>query len=52
MNKHYPVIIEQDKDGIFIVECPNGLLLKIIRYDLEMDVQIFSENEPCRASLE
>jgi predicted RNase H-like HicB family nuclease len=22
MNKHYPVIIEQDRDGIFIVECP------------------------------
>ncbi len=22
MKKHYPVIIEQDKDGIFIVECP------------------------------
>jgi len=22
MKRHYPVIIEQDKDGIFIVECP------------------------------
>jgi predicted RNase H-like HicB family nuclease len=22
MKKHYPVIIEQDKDGVFIVECP------------------------------
>jgi predicted RNase H-like HicB family nuclease len=22
MKKHYPVIIEQDSDGIFIVECP------------------------------
>jgi predicted RNase H-like HicB family nuclease len=22
MNKHYPVIIEQDRDGVFIVECP------------------------------
>ena len=22
MKKHYPVIIEQDNDGIFIVECP------------------------------
>jgi predicted RNase H-like HicB family nuclease len=22
MNRHFPVIIEQDKDGVFIVECP------------------------------
>ncbi len=22
MKKHFPVIIEQDKDGIYIVECP------------------------------
>ena len=22
MKKHYPVIIEQDQDGIFLVECP------------------------------
>ena len=22
MTKHYPVIIEQDKDGVYIVECP------------------------------
>lgn len=22
MKKHYPVIIEQDKDGVYIVECP------------------------------
>ena len=22
MKKHFPIIIEQDKDGIFIVECP------------------------------
>ena len=22
MKKHYPIIIEQDQDGIFIVECP------------------------------
>ncbi len=22
MKKHYPVIIEQDSDGIFLVECP------------------------------
>ena len=22
MKKHYPVIIEQDNDGVFIVECP------------------------------
>lgn len=22
MKKHYPVVIEQDKDGVFIVECP------------------------------
>lgn len=22
MSRHYPVIIEQDKDGVFIVECP------------------------------
>jgi predicted RNase H-like HicB family nuclease len=22
MTKHYPVIIEQDEDGVFIVECP------------------------------
>ena len=23
MIKHYPVIIEQDRDGVFIVECPS-----------------------------
>lgn len=23
MKKHYPVIIEQDNEGVFIVECPN-----------------------------
>ena len=22
MSRHFPVIIEQDKDGVFIVECP------------------------------
>lgn len=22
MKKHFPVIIEQDEDGVFIVECP------------------------------
>ena len=22
MKKHYPVVIEQDKDGVFIIECP------------------------------
>jgi predicted RNase H-like HicB family nuclease len=22
MNRHFPVIIEQDNDGVFIVECP------------------------------
>jgi predicted RNase H-like HicB family nuclease len=22
MGRHFPVIIEQDKDGVFIVECP------------------------------
>lgn len=23
MRKHFPVIIEQDSDGVFIVECPS-----------------------------
>lgn len=22
MNRHFPVIIEQDTDGVFVVECP------------------------------
>ena len=22
MKRHYPIIIEQDKDGVYIVECP------------------------------
>jgi predicted RNase H-like HicB family nuclease len=22
MKKHFPIIIEQDKDGVYIVECP------------------------------
>jgi len=22
MKKHFPVIVEQDQDGVFIVECP------------------------------
>ena len=22
MKKHYPIVIEQDKDGVFIIECP------------------------------
>lgn len=23
MKKHFPIIIEQDKDGVFIVQCPS-----------------------------
>jgi predicted RNase H-like HicB family nuclease len=23
MKKHYPVIIEQDEDGLFIIQCPS-----------------------------
>jgi predicted RNase H-like HicB family nuclease len=22
MNRHFPIVIEQDQDGIYIVECP------------------------------
>ena len=35
MKKHYPVIIEQDNDGVFIVECPNFRGCRSYGYSLE-----------------
>lgn len=28
MTRHFPIIIEQDSDGIFIVECPEAGLVQ------------------------
>jgi len=35
MKKHYPVIIEQDNDGVFLVECPNFKGCRSYGYSLE-----------------
>jgi predicted RNase H-like HicB family nuclease len=35
MKKHYPVIIEQDNDGVFLVECPTFKGCRSYGYSLE-----------------
>lgn len=35
MKKHYPVIVEQDNEGVFIVECPNFKGCRSYGYSLE-----------------
>lgn len=50
MKKHYPVIIEQDNDGIFIVECP---LLKGCRsYGYSIDEALKNIREAIEACIE
>jgi len=50
MKKHYPVIIEQDNDGIFIVECP---LFKGCRsYGYSIDEAVKNIREAIEACIE
>ena len=50
MKKHYPVIIEQDNDGIFIVECP---LFKGCRsYGYSIDEALKNIREAIEACIE
>jgi len=50
MKKHFPVIIEQDSDGVFIVECP---LLKGCRsYGHTIDEAIENIKEAIEVSIE
>ena len=50
MQKHFPVIVEQDKDGIFLVECP---LLKGCRsYGHTIDEAMKNIKEAIEACLE
>lgn len=50
MKKHYPIIIEQDKDGVFIVECP---LFKGCRsYGYNIDEAIENIKEAIDACIE
>jgi len=50
MKKHYPVIIEQDNDGVFIVECP---LFKGCRsYGYSVDEALKNIREAIEACIE
>jgi predicted RNase H-like HicB family nuclease len=50
MKKHYPVIIEQDNDGVFIVECP---LFKGCRsYGYSVDEALRNIREAIEACIE
>ncbi|NLD35628.1 MAG: type II toxin-antitoxin system HicB family antitoxin [Desulfatiglans sp.] len=50
MKRHYPIIIEQDKDGVFIVECP---LFKGCRsYGYNIDEAIENIKEAIDACIE
>ncbi len=50
MKKHFPVIIEQDSDGVYIVECP---LLKGCRsYGHTIDEAIENIKEAIAVSVE
>ena len=50
MKKHYPVIIEQDNEGIFIVECP---LFKGCRsYGYSIDEAVKNIREAIEACIE
>jgi len=35
MGRHFPIIIEQDSDGIFIVDCPNFKGCRSYGYTIE-----------------
>ena len=43
MNKHYPIIIEQDNDGVFLVECPVFKGCRSYGYSLEEALQNMKE---------
>ena len=50
MDRHFPVIIEQDKDGIFIVECP--ILQGCRSYGHTVDEAVDNIRESIAACLE
>lgn len=43
MKKHYPIIIEQDKDGVYIVECPLFKGCRSYGHDIEEAVENIKE---------
>jgi predicted RNase H-like HicB family nuclease len=43
MKKHYPIIIEQDKDGVYLVECPLFKGCRSYGYDIEEAVKNIKE---------
>ena len=43
MKKHYPIIIEQDKNGIYIVECPLFKGCRSYGHDIEEAVENIKE---------
>ena len=49
-NRHYPIVIEQDPDGIYIVTCP--VLRGCHSYGDTMDEAVANINEAIQACLE
>ena len=43
MKKHYPIIIEQDRDGVYIVECPLFKGCRSYGHDIEEAVENIRE---------
>lgn len=41
--RHFPVIIEQDKDGVFIVECPSYKGCRSYGYTIDEAMQNIRE---------
>jgi predicted RNase H-like HicB family nuclease len=43
MKKHYPIIIEQDKGGVFIVQCPPFKGCRSYGYSIEKAIENIKE---------
>ena len=43
MKKHFPIIIEQDKDGVYIVECPILKGCRSYGYNIEEAIENITE---------
>ncbi len=43
MKRHYPIIIEQDKDGVYIVECPSFKGCRSYGHNIEKAIENIEE---------
>ncbi|MCD6294452.1 MAG: type II toxin-antitoxin system HicB family antitoxin [Deltaproteobacteria bacterium] len=43
MKRYYPIIIEQDKDGVYIVECPSFKGCRSYGHDIEEAIEVCAE---------